>query len=87
MARTKTKKVLLKAERSGAWCSANNRRSNTDYGALSQHVRIMPSKQQQLNKIKHKERITNDGAPFLCRFLDLRSYLYSLPAEHAKLLG
>lgn len=79
MARTKTKKVLLKAERAGTWCSANNRRSNVDYGAISQHVRITPSKQQQLNKIKHKERITNDGAPFLWEFIDLRRCLTSVP--------
>ncbi|MDQ0195596.1 hypothetical protein J2T20_003988 [Paenibacillus wynnii] len=87
MARTKTKKVLLKAERSGTWCSANNRRSNGDYGAISQHVRITPSKKQQLNKIKHKERITYDGAPFLWGFFDLRCYLYPLSAEYSKFLG
>ncbi|WP_313638337.1 hypothetical protein MHH52_11945 [Paenibacillus sp. FSL K6-0276] len=65
MARTKTQKALLKAERSGTWCAAQSRRSNGDYGAISQHVRLTPSKQEQLNKSKHKERIFQDDAPFL----------------------
>ena len=86
MARTKTKKILLKAERSGVWSSVNNRRSNEDYGAISQHVRVTPSKQQKLNKIKHKERITYDGAPFLCPFMGIIS-LHSLSAEHSELFG
>ncbi|OMD42879.1 hypothetical protein [Paenibacillus odorifer] len=64
MARTKTQKALLKAERSGTWCAAQSRRSNGDYGAISQHVRLTPSKQQQLNKNKNKERIFQDDAPF-----------------------
>ncbi|UQZ36428.1 hypothetical protein C2I18_24580 [Paenibacillus sp. PK3_47] len=64
MARTKTQKALQKAERSGTWCAAMNRRSNEDYGAISQHVRITPGKVQKLNKVKHKERIFQDGAPF-----------------------
>ncbi|MEK5396637.1 hypothetical protein CA600_01715 [Paenibacillus sp. VTT E-133280] len=64
MARTKTQKALLKAERSGIWCAAQSRRSNRDYSAISQHVRLMPSKQQQLNKNKYKERIFQDDAPF-----------------------
>lgn len=63
MARTKTQKALLKAERAGTWCAARNRRSNDDYSAISQHVRLTPSKQQQLNKIKHKEQIFREGAP------------------------
>ncbi|CQR55470.1 hypothetical protein PRIO_3067 [Paenibacillus riograndensis SBR5] len=64
MARTKTQKALLKAERSGTWCAERNRRLNDHYGAISQHVRVTPSKQQKLNKVKHKERIFQDGAPF-----------------------
>ncbi|XMB25276.1 hypothetical protein PaeBR_15515 [Paenibacillus sp. BR2-3] len=76
MARTKTQKALLKAERSGAWCSANNRRTNGDYGAISQHVRVTPSKQQQMNKIKHKERISTDGAPFLWGKIDVWAGAY-----------
>ncbi|MNI30302.1 hypothetical protein D3C73_841440 [compost metagenome] len=66
MARTKTQKALLKAERSGTWCAERNRRLNDHYGAISQHVRVTPSKQQKLNKVKHKERIFQDGAPFAC---------------------
>ena len=64
MARTKTQKTLLKAERSGMWVAEKSRRTGRDYGAISQHVRITPSKQQKLNKVKHKERIFQDGAPF-----------------------
>lgn len=66
MARTKTQKALLRAERSGTWCAARNRRMNEDYSAISQHVRVTPGKQQQLNKVKHKERIFRDDAPFAC---------------------
>lgn len=66
MARTRTQKALLKAERSGTWCAERNRRMNQDYGTISQHVRMTPGKRQQLNKVKHKERIYNDGAPFVC---------------------
>ncbi|WP_305953419.1 hypothetical protein [Paenibacillus sp. P32E] len=64
MARTKTQKALLRAERSGTWCAERNRRQNDQYGVISQHVRVTPSKQQKLNKVKHKERIFQDGAPF-----------------------
>lgn len=56
MARTKTQKALRKAERSGAWCAAQSRRLNSDYGAISQHVRLTPSKQEQLNKNRYKGR-------------------------------
>lgn len=68
MARTKTQKALLQAERSGIWCPEKNRRSNQDFGAISQHVRVTPGKRQQLNKVKHKERIFQDGAPFYMLF-------------------
>lgn len=64
MARTKTQKALLKAERSGTWVAEKNRRTGLDYSAISQHVRVTPSKQQKLHKVKHKERIFQDGAPF-----------------------
>ncbi|MFC6651276.1 hypothetical protein ACFTAO_19215 [Paenibacillus rhizoplanae] len=66
MARTRTQKALLKAERSGTWVAERNRRLNQDYGAISQHVRVTPGKREQLNKVKHKERIFHDGAPFAC---------------------
>ncbi|MFF2907503.1 hypothetical protein [Paenibacillus sp. NPDC057934] len=73
MARTKTKKALLKAERAGIWSNVNQRRTNEDYSAISQHERVTPTKRQQLNKIKHKERIFHDGAPFLLgNFGDVR---------------
>ncbi len=66
MARTKTQKALLQAERSGTWCAERNRRKNDQYGTISQHVRVTPSKREKLNKVKHKERIFQDGAPFAC---------------------
>lgn len=64
MARTRTQKALRKAERTGTWCAERNRRINGDYGSISQHERVTPGKRQQLNKVKHKERIFQDGAPF-----------------------
>ncbi|AIQ52436.1 hypothetical protein [Paenibacillus sp. FSL R7-0331] len=64
MARTKTQKALRQAERTGTWCAEKNRRAASDYGAISQHVRVIPDKREKLNKIKHKERIFQDGAPF-----------------------
>ncbi|WP_229521487.1 hypothetical protein [Paenibacillus monticola] len=90
MARTKTRKALLKAERSGMWSEVNNRRINKDYGAISQHVRVTPSKREQLNKIKHKERIFHDGAPFVCDGFNFRQSVntsYQFSALHTKLLG
>ncbi|WP_232381111.1 hypothetical protein [Paenibacillus tianjinensis] len=64
MARTKTQKALQKAARSGTWVAEKNRRTGLDYSAISQHVRVTPSKQQKMHKVKHKERIFQDGAPF-----------------------
>ncbi|PQP84984.1 hypothetical protein C0Q44_10925 [Paenibacillus sp. PCH8] len=61
MARTQTQKALRKAERSNQWCSEQSRRGNRDYGALSQHVRLMPTKQEKLQKVKHKKQIIQDG--------------------------
>jgi len=61
MARTQTQKALRKAQRTGTWCPEQSRRVNGDYGALSQHVRVMPSKQEKQNKVKHKKRIIQDG--------------------------
>ncbi|MGE6577056.1 hypothetical protein [Paenibacillus xylanexedens] len=61
MARTQTQKALRKAERSGQWCSEQSRRVNGDYGALSQHVRLIPTKQEKLQKVKHKKQIIQDG--------------------------
>lgn len=65
MARTKTQKALRKAERAGLWSVVSMRKTNEDYGALSQHVRVKPTKQEQLNKIKHRKRIGDDGAFFV----------------------
>lgn len=62
MARTKTQKALRKAERAGIWSAVSMRKTNEDYGALSQHVRVKPTKQEQLNKVKHRKRIGDDGA-------------------------
>jgi len=47
------------------WCAAQSRRLNSDYGAISQHVRLTPSKQEQLNKNRYKGQIFQDDAPFL----------------------
>lgn len=66
MARTKTQKALMKAQRTGTRCPEQNRRTNGDYGAVSQHVRIMPGKREKLNKIRQKERVSWDNAPFAC---------------------
>ena len=65
MARTQTQKALRKAERAGTWCAESMRKTNEDFGALSQHVRVKPRKQERLHKIKHKKRIGDDGA-FFC---------------------
>lgn len=65
MARTKTQKALRKAERLGTWCAEQSRRTNHQYGAISQHVRITSNKREQLNKNKHKEQIFRDDAPFI----------------------
>lgn len=62
MARTKTQKSLRKAERAGTWSAVSMRKTNEDYSSLSQHVRVKPTKQEQLNKIKHRKRIGDDGA-------------------------
>ena len=61
MARTQTQKALRKAARSGQWTSEQSRRVNGDYGALSQHVRLTPTKQEKLQKVKHKKQIIQDG--------------------------
>lgn len=57
-------KALRKAERSEPG-AAQSRRLNSDYGAISQHVRLTPSKQEQLNKNRYKGQIFQDDAPFL----------------------
>ena len=69
MARTKTQKAIRKADRAGSWCAANMRKTNEDYSAVSQHVRVKPTKQGQLQKMKHKKRIGDDGAFFISAFL------------------
>ncbi|MDP4097998.1 hypothetical protein OIN60_14660 [Paenibacillus sp. P96] len=65
MARTKTQKAITKAERAGKRSFADNRRTNEQYGALSQHERTTPTKLEKLHKIKHKKRIGDDGAFFI----------------------
>ncbi|MFB5761841.1 hypothetical protein [Paenibacillus medicaginis] len=64
MARTKTQKAITQAERAGKRSFADNRKTNDQYGALSQHVRTTPTKLEKLHKIKHKKRIGDDGAFF-----------------------
>ncbi|MGO4528761.1 hypothetical protein AB4Z30_06740 [Paenibacillus sp. 2TAF8] len=61
MARTQTQKALRKASRSGLWTPEQSRRVNGDYGVLSQHVRLTPTKQEKLQKVKHKKQIIQDG--------------------------
>ncbi|ANA79574.1 YqkK [Paenibacillus vortex V453] len=65
MARTKTQKALRQAERAGTWSAAMMRKTNEDYSSLSQHVRVKPTKQEQLHKVKHRKRIGDDGAFFV----------------------
>lgn len=77
MARSKTQKAIRKAERQGAWCYAYNRRSNEDYSAVSQHVRLTPTKQQKLNKVKHRKRIGDDALFLLFNKLYAFSYFSS----------
>lgn len=64
MARSQTQKAIRKAERAGGRSFTHDRRTNEDYGVMSQHVRILPSKQEKLQRIKHKKRIGDDGASF-----------------------
>ncbi|WP_025680689.1 hypothetical protein [Paenibacillus massiliensis] len=64
MARSQTQKAIRKAERAGRRSSAHDRRTNEDYGVISQHVRVLPGKQEKLQRIKHKKRIGDDGASF-----------------------
>ncbi|MCM3170687.1 MULTISPECIES: hypothetical protein [Paenibacillus] len=61
MARTQTQKALRKAERAGVYCPEQSRRVNANYGALSQHVRVKPTKQEQLQKTKHKKQFIQEG--------------------------
>ncbi|TKH40766.1 hypothetical protein C1I60_23630 [Paenibacillus terrae] len=65
MARTQTQKALRKAKRAGNYCSAQSRKTNGHYGEISQHVRMKPTKQEQLQRIKHKKRIVQSDASFL----------------------
>ncbi len=64
MARTQTQKALSKAKRAGNYCSAQSRKTNGHYGEISQHVRMKPTKQEQLQRIKHKKRIVQSDASF-----------------------
>lgn len=65
MARTQTQKALSKAKRAGIYCAAQSRKTNDHYGEISQHIRMKPTKQEQLQKIKHKKRIVQSDASFL----------------------
>ncbi|KJD44449.1 hypothetical protein [Paenibacillus terrae] len=66
MARTQTQKALSKAKRAGNYCSAQSRKTNGHYGEISQHVRMKPTKQEQLQRVKHKKRIVQSDASFFC---------------------
>ncbi|MFD1989296.1 hypothetical protein ACFSGI_04955 [Paenibacillus nicotianae] len=66
MARTQTQKAIRKATRSGSWIPEYNRKANEDYAAISQHTRLTSTKQERLQKVKHKKHIIHDDASFLC---------------------
>ncbi|WPP42646.1 hypothetical protein SK066_06820 [Paenibacillus hunanensis] len=66
MARTQTQKAVRKAQRSGNLAPDFGRKTNEAYGAISQHTRIKPGKQEKLQKLKHKKQILRDDASFLC---------------------
>ncbi len=66
MTRTQTQKAIRKAKRSGSWIPEYSRRANEDYAAISQHTRMTSTKQERLQKVKHKKHITHDDASFLC---------------------
>ncbi|MFC7559537.1 hypothetical protein ACFQY3_12095 [Paenibacillus farraposensis] len=40
-------------------------KTNGHYADISQHVRMKPTKQEQLQKIKHKKRTVQSGAFFV----------------------
>ncbi|MDQ0494787.1 hypothetical protein [Paenibacillus brasilensis] len=61
MARTRTQKALSKAKRAGMYCAAQSRKTNGHYADISQHVRMRPTKQVQLQK---KKRIVQSDASF-----------------------
>lgn len=50
MARTQTQKALSKAKRAGIYCAAQSRKTNDHYGEISQHIRMKPTKQEQLQR-------------------------------------
>lgn len=66
MARTQTQKAIRKATRSGSWIPEYNRKANENYAAISQHTRLTSTKQERLQKVKHKKHIIHDDASFLC---------------------
>ncbi|WP_258012548.1 hypothetical protein [Paenibacillus sp. F4] len=68
MARTQTQKALSKAKRAGIYCAAQSRKTNDHYGEISQHIRMKPTKQEQLQKVKHKKRIVQSDASFFCLY-------------------
>ncbi|PPQ48874.1 hypothetical protein C5G87_09650 [Paenibacillus peoriae] len=77
MARTQTQKALSKAKRAGIYCAAQSRKTNDHYGEISQHIRVKPTKQEQLQKVKHKKRIVQSDASF---FLSLERTAVSFSA-------
>ncbi|OBA04758.1 hypothetical protein [Paenibacillus ottowii] len=66
MARTQTQKALSKAKRAGIYCPAQSRKTNDHYAEISQHTRMKPTKQEQLQKVKHKKRLVQGDASFFC---------------------
>lgn len=74
MARTQTQKALSKAKRAGIYCAAQSRKTNDHYGEISQHIRMKPTKQEQLQKVKHKKRIVQSDASFFCFYRELFFY-------------
>ncbi|ANF97930.1 hypothetical protein [Paenibacillus bovis] len=74
MARTQTQKAIRKALRSGSIAPTLERRSNQEYAAISQHTRITPSKQERMQKIKHKKQILRDDASFFMPFIPSSTY-------------
>jgi len=78
MARTQTQKAIRKAKRSGSWIPEYSRRANEDYAAISQHTRVTLTKQERLQKVKHKKHITPDDASFLCLLILKRKVIVNI---------
>ncbi|WP_046213484.1 hypothetical protein [Paenibacillus wulumuqiensis] len=83
MARTQTQKAIRKALRSGSVAPTLERRSNQEFAAISQHTRITPSKQERMQKIKHKKRILRDDASFFMPIEQYHTYYIFMLADPA----